>query len=174
MEWIFALITLILAALVTVSAVLPICLTIFTFGFAIWAMVFWIQTVMLVLEREHGEDRTTWVLVVLLANFIGALIYRAMKPSPPKLRATANSWLASGRVASNAPRRTIQYSGRQVAVISVSSVIVGACLLCGGLVAFSVWYEPPITIITVTPAIGPTPFPTFPPLPFPTIDWTPG
>ena len=175
MEWILALITLVVAAIVTVGAVLPLCLTVFTFGFAIWAIIFWIQTLMLVLEREHGEDRTTWVLVVLLANFIGALIYRAMKPSPPKLRATASSWLATGRVASNASRRKTQYSGRQVAIISIGSVIIGACLLCGGLIAFSVWYDVPPSQgpDIITPGYAPIERATVTPFLFPTIDWTP-
>jgi hypothetical protein len=80
---------------------------------------------------------------------------------------------ASLRGAASRSRRH-GYSNQHMALIVGGSVIVGACLLCGGLAAFSVWYEaPPITITTATPAPGPTPFPTFPPLPFPTIDWTP-
>lgn len=81
---------------------------------------------------------------------------------------------ASTRMAVGARSRKRNYSNQQIALISISSVVIGACLLCGGLIAFSVWYDPQLpTIITVTPASGPTPFPTFPPLPFPTIDWTP-
>jgi hypothetical protein len=87
------------------------------------------------------------------------------------------SWIydepdASFRGITSRPRKR-GYSNQQMALIVGGSVIIGACLLCGGLIAFSVWYEAPITIITATPATGPAPFHTFPPLPFPTIDWVP-
>lgn len=172
MEWILALI---IAAITLLSFILPLCFTVIAFGAVIWGLIYWLQTLMFVLEHEHGEDRLTWMIVVIALSVVGALMYRVMRPLPAQPRAMVSSWNASGRVAApGGLRKKTQYSGRQVALISISSVIIGACLLCGGLIAFSVWYDPQLpTIITVTPASGPTPFPTFPPLPFPTIDWTP-
>lgn len=47
-------------------------------GLAIAGLVFWIFMLIDVVQREnweHENDKTTWILVVVLAGAIGALIY---------------------------------------------------------------------------------------------------
>lgn len=47
-------------------------------GLAIASLVFWIFMLIDVVQRENWEnenDKTTWILVVVLAGAIGALIY---------------------------------------------------------------------------------------------------
>lgn len=49
------------------------------FGFVIFAMVYWILMIVDCIKRENWEsenDKTLWILVILLAGIIGALIYR--------------------------------------------------------------------------------------------------
>jgi TctA family transporter len=70
-------------------------LQMFIWGLAIASLVFWIFMLVDVVQRtnwENEQDKTTWVLIVVLAGIIGALIYYfsirkklgpANKPHPP-------------------------------------------------------------------------------------------
>jgi cytochrome bd-type quinol oxidase subunit 2 len=47
----------------------------FMIGMAIATSVFWIAMIVRVAQLEHGEDKTTWIIVVVFLHFVGALVY---------------------------------------------------------------------------------------------------
>lgn len=49
------------------------------FAFCVFVMVYWILMIIDCIKRENWEsenDKTLWILIILLAGIIGALIYR--------------------------------------------------------------------------------------------------
>jgi drug/metabolite transporter (DMT)-like permease len=51
------------------------------FGFCIWLFIFWIQMLIDVI-RHQEKDKALWVIVIVLGNSIGAIVYyfAARKP----------------------------------------------------------------------------------------------
>lgn len=66
------------AGFAVVFIILILLFQVVIWGLAIAGLVFWIFMLIDVVQREnweHENDRVTWVLVVVLAGAIGALIY---------------------------------------------------------------------------------------------------
>ena len=56
------------------------------FGLMIFAIIFWILMLINVIQRKfkNENDKVMWVLIVVLAGIIGALIYYFMIKKPNK------------------------------------------------------------------------------------------
>lgn len=41
----------------------------------IWAIVFWIKTIIHVMESKKSDDKIAWIILLVSLNIVGSLIY---------------------------------------------------------------------------------------------------
>src|SRR3972149_4280700 len=59
---------------VALAFLLPLCAG----AFGVWLFIFWVITLIQLLQRDD-KDKTAWVFTVILLSFVGALLYRLIK-----------------------------------------------------------------------------------------------
>lgn len=58
-----------------ISAMLGFLLSLIIFGIIIWAIIFWIKTIVHVMESKKSEDKIAWIILLVSLNIVGSLIY---------------------------------------------------------------------------------------------------
>lgn len=137
----------------------PLLIPLCAIPLAIGLIIFWITTLMRVIREERGDEKITWVLVVLFLNWIGAVMYVMTHRRPDT-------------VTIYRPKRAPVIIGKRLPtfagltsnqIIAIGSVVI-VMMLCLFACALSiVTYEPPppqplyLTLTARAPRL-PTPF----------------
>lgn len=132
MEWVALLLTI---------GLLPLCIASAAFVFGVYCLVYWLQTIVRLMQVERAENKTAWLLLVIALNVVGALIYNTVR---------GNVIPARGRV----PPSVAASSLRVMGVLLLGLGGVGVVVVLGVLLLASVSVPPPLPTMAATPLLN--------------------